>query len=453
MHFELTKEFLEELKTKIADKDEVKVFQLVRDLHPADLAEIYKNLDEQESKFLYLLLDHEKAADMLLELEDNDREKLLNALPGEIIARQIIGEMDSDDAADVLGELSEEKQEEVLQNIADLEHAGDIVDLLHYKENTAGGLMAKEVITVNENWDIVTCIREMRKQAEEIDELYYVYVIDDDGILKGTLSLKRMLLTKTSAKIKNIQNSDIIYVKTDTPSEEVAQIMEKYDLVSLPVVDAIGRLLGRITIDDVVDVIREEAEKDYQMISGITEDVESTDKVWLLTRARLPWLLVGLVGGVFGSLVIANYELELELYPQMAFFVPLVAAMGGNAGVQSSSIIVQSLASNSLGLESTFQKLLKELGVSLINGFIMAALILLYSYFATDSLPLTLTVSSSLLAVIICASLFGTFIPLALNRFKIDPALATGPFITTFNDILGLFIYFVLGRIMYAVFL
>jgi len=450
MHFELTREFLDDLKDIIENRDEVNAFKIIKDLHPADLAEIYENLNPDEAKFLYLLVDKDRAADMLLELEEADREKILYALPGEVIAKQIIAKMDSDDAADVISELSEEKQTEILKNIYDVEHAGDIVDLLGYDENTAGGLMGKEVITVNENWELTVAIREMRKQAEEVDELYYVYVVDDGNILKGTLSLKRMLLSKTNAKIKNILNADVISVKTDASSEEVAKVMEKYDLVSLPVIDQIGRLLGRITIDDVVDVIREEAEKDYQMISGISEDVEPTDNVWMLTRARIPWLLVGLGGGIMGALVMGNFEYEISLNTQLAFFVPLVAAMGGNVGVQSSAIIVQAIANQSIGFERTSRKLFKELSVALINGIVLSSLILVYSYFYTSSLPLTLTVSISLLIVIICASIFGTFIPLVLNRFKIDPALATGPFITTFNDILGLIIYFLIGRLMFT---
>lgn len=451
MQFELTREYLDDLKEVIEKKDEVNAFKIIKDLHPADLAEIYENLNPEEAKFLYLLIDKDKAADMLLELEEDDREKILNALPGEVIATQIIDKMDSDDAADVISELSEEKQEEILQNIYDVEQAGDIVDLLGYDENTAGGLMGKELIKVNENWELTVAIREMRKQAEEVDELYYVYVVDDGNILKGTLSLKRMLLSKTNAKIKNILNSDVISVKTDASSEEVAKVMEKYDLVSLPVIDQIGRLLGRITIDDVVDVIREEAEKDYQMISGITEDVEPTDNVWMLTRARIPWLLVGLGGGIMGALVMGSFEYEISRNTQLAFFVPLVAAMGGNAGVQSSAIIVQAIANQSIGFERTSKKLFKELSVALINGIVLSGIILVYSYFYTASLPLTLTVSISLLTVIICASVFGTFIPLLLNRFKVDPALATGPFITTFNDIMGLIIYFLIGRLMFAI--
>ncbi len=385
-------------------------------------------------------------------MDEDEREDYLSLLPGKTIAQQFIGQMDSDDAADLISELPDEMKEEVLLHIEDVEQAGDIVDLLAYDEDTAGGLMAKELIKVNENWSILTCLKEMSKQAEDVDEVYYVYAVDDDGKLKGTVSLKRMLISRNTVRIKDILNEDVISVRTDTSSEEVANIMRKYDLVALPVVDSIDRLLGRITIDDVVDVIQEEAEKDYQLISGISQDVEPTDNVWLLTRARFPWLLIGLVGGILVAQVIGVFELDLGMYPEMAFFIPLIGAMGGNVGVQSSSIIVQAIANNTLGLESTGRKLLKELGVACINGLSLAALILAYNMVTKESYALTFTVSLALFSVVLVASFFGTFIPLFLNRFKIDPALATGPFITTFNDIMGLFIYLMIGRGLYQVF-
>jgi len=452
MNFELTREYINELKALIESKEEVEVYRLIKDLHPADIADIYEELNIDEAQFIYYLLDSDLASDVLVELEEDTRETFLESLPGDIIARQYIENMDSDDAADIIQELSEDKQNEVLQYIDDKAQAGDIADLLSYDENTAGGLMAKELIKVNENWDLNTATREMRKQAGELEEVYYVYVVDNNNILKGTVSLKRMILSRPNALIKNIMEEDVKSVYPDVPSEEVVNQMEKYDLVAIPVIDPIGRLVGRITIDDVVDVIKEEAGKDYQMISGISQDVESSDKTWILTRARLPWLLIGLLGGILGALVIGNFETELGLYPKMAFFVPLVAAMGGNVGVQSSAIIVQGLANNTLGLESTMSKLFKELFVALINGLILSLITLVFNILAYNNLALTITVSLSLLIVIIFASIFGTLVPLALNKFKIDPALATGPFITTFNDIVGLFIYFGIGRVLFTMF-
>jgi magnesium transporter len=451
MSFELTREFISNLKVLIAEYDGKSVANLVSHLHPADIADIFDELSIEEAKFLYLDLDGEKRADVLIEMDDDKRDRFLDALSGKEIAKQFIEEMDSDDAADVIGELSDERKEEVLQHIEDVEQAGEIVDLLAYDEDTAGGLMAKELIKVNVNWNIPTCLREMRKQAADVDEVYFIYVVDNDEILKGTLSLKKLLLAKNNARIENLYKADIIMVQTDTKDEEVANIMEKYDLVVLPVVDSIGRLVGRITIDDVVDVIREEAEKDYQMASGIVEDVEPSDNVVLLTRARIPWLIIGLVGGILAAIVLGRYEIELGLYPEMAFFIPLIAAMGGNVGVQSSAIIVQGLAANTIGLESTGRKLLKEISIAIINGTVLSSLMLGYNLLVKESLALTATVSLSLFAVILFASLFGTFIPLILNRFRIDPALATGPFITTLNDIVGLAIYLMMGRMLYGI--
>ena len=449
MNFELTKEYIDELRERIANQDEAGTYQMIQDLHPADVAEIYDELNIEEARFVHILLEGDKAADVLIELEQDDRKRFLEVLPGDVIAKQFIDKLDSDDAADVLGELSEDKREEVLTFLENLEQADDIVDLLSYDEHSAGGLMAKELISVNENWNITTCLKEMRKQAADVNEIYYVYVVDDDNKLKGTLSLKKLLLTPSTAKIRDIINTDVISVKTDTPSEEVANVMDKYDLVALPVVDPISRLVGRITIDDIVDVIREEAGRDYQLVSGITEDVEPTDNAFQLTRARIPWLFIGLLGGILGALVIGMYEHELGIYPEMAFFIPLIAAMGGNVGVQSSSIIVQSLAYNTMGVGGIGKKLLKELAVASINGLILSTLIFVYNIFATESFALTLTVSTALFSVIIFASIFGTFVPMLLNKFKIDPALATGPFITTVNDIMGLFLYLMIGRTFY----
>jgi magnesium transporter len=453
MSTELTRTYVNELKSIIERRDDNSALEKLDQLHPADIAEIYENLSVEEASYLYLLLDPEKASDVLVELEEDEREAFLKVLPSDVIASQFIHHMDSDDAADVIGDLSEDKKQEVLLHIDDVEQAGDIVDLLSYDEDTAGGLMAKELIRVNENWGVATCIREMRKQAEDLDEIYYIYVVSDENVLLGILSLKALLLASASTRVKDIFNAGVRSVQTDTPSEEVAQIMEKYDLIVLPVVDSIGRLMGRITIDDVVDVIRDEAERDYQLASGITTDVETTDSPARLSRARLPWLIIGLLGGIVVAAVIGRFEEDIQVNPEMAFFIPLIAAMAGNVGIQSSAIIVQGIASNSLGLESTYRTLGKELIVSLMNGIILSGLLFLYNFFFSKNLALTFTVSTSLLVVIIFAAMFGTMIPLLLHRLKIDPAVATGPFITTMNDIMGLFIYFLMGRILYHVFI
>jgi len=449
MQFELTKDFLDTLNLAVDNGNEEAVLNLVEGLQSADIAEIIDEQSLEEATAFYQFFSEDKAADILVELDEDTRERILASHSSEEIAKQFIDNMDSDDAADVLGELEDDKKNEVISLIEDIDQASDIIDLLNYEEDTAGGLMAKELFKVDIDWDIKTCINELRSQSQEIEQVYTVYVVDDKNILQGIVSLKRLLVSPDNKKIRDIYKDNVISVKADVEDEEVGNIMDKYDLVVVPVVDEIGRLLGRITIDDVVDVIKEEAEKDYQMASGISESVESSDSIWLLTRARLPWLFIGLFGGIIGARVIGVYEGQLQLHPEMAIFIPLIAAMAGNVGVQSSAIVVQGLANNSLGIDGLWGKLFKELGVAMINGLVLSTLIFGYSYFFEESMALSLTVSSALLSVIVFAAIFGTLVPLMLNKYKVDPALATGPFITTVNDIFGLFLYFLIGHLMY----
>ncbi|MGZ3932086.1 MAG: magnesium transporter, partial [Bacteroidia bacterium] len=347
-------------------------------------------------------------------------------------------------------ELPEDIQDEVLSHIEDVEQASDIADLLNYEEGTAGSLMAKELVSVYLHDTVNTCMDEIRKQTDNVDIMYAVYVVDENTKLIGMLSLKKLIISHPISRIDEIYDAGVQFVKTSTTTEEVAEIMQKYDLVVLPVVDQLGRLVGRITIDDVVDVIREGAEKDIQRMSGITDDVDTNDALWRLSRARIPWLLVGMCGGIIGSRIIGSYEQHIKIHPEMAFFIPLIGATGGNVGVQSSAIIVQGLANNTLLGDKITSKLFKELGVGMINGVICSSLIWGYA-FMIENWKLAATVSIALFVVILCASFLGTFVPLTMNRFKINPALATGPFVTTLNDIIGITIYFMVGRLLYTV--
>jgi magnesium transporter len=442
---EINSAYIDQLTALIEENNSPELIKILDELHIADIAEIIEDLSSENTKHLYdLISDEEKSAAVLVELEDDTRENLLANLTAKEIAEEVIDNLESDDAADVIGELSEDKKEEVLAHVEDIEHASDISNLLTYPEDTAGGLMAKELIKVNENWNTLECLKEMHKQAENVKKVYTIYVVDDDEKLLGSLSLKQLLLAEKGSTIKSIVRTDIVSVNVSEDDEDVANIMNKYDLIALPVVDDLNRLIGRITFDDVMDVVKEEAEKDYQMASGISEDVESSDSVWELTRARLPWLLIGMIGGLLGAKVIGIFDLENNF--KLAFFIPLIAAMGGNVGVQSAAIVVQGLANDSLKMENIFQKLVKELGVGLVNGIICSVIILGAAFGLGYGMELSLTVSISLLVVIVFAALFGTFVPLALEKYKIDPALATGPFITTVNDVLGLFIYFMIGQ-------
>jgi len=442
---------IEMIRNAIRDNNRNLLQEILNELYPADIAEYMDDLTLDEAKYIYTLLDKDDAASMLMELEEDVRERFLSSFSTQEIAREFVNNLDSDDAADLIAELPDERREEVLSHIEDRQQAQDIADLLVYPSNSAGGLMAKEFIKVNVNWHVVTCIREMRKQAEEVEEVYTVYVVDDNDILLGLLSLKKLLIASPRAKVSELYMPDMVSVKAMQKGEEVANIMNKYDLVVLPVIDEHGRLIGRITIDDIVDFIKEEAEKDYQMMSGMTQNIESGDRIWEITQGRLFWLVVALFGGIIGSRVISNYEDQISINPEMAFFMPLIAAMGGNVGVQSSALIVKGLANNTIASGSIFAKLWKEVSVGIINGLACSAILLSYSLFFAPTLALSITVSTALMTVILFASIFGTFVPLTLNKLKIDPALATGPFITTSNDIIGLFIYFMIGRLMYGI--
>ncbi len=438
---ELTKEYIDNLKKIIEEKDDVKARELLKDLYPADIAEIYQKLDLQEAIYLYMLMDGEQAADVLMELDEEDRHKLLKELPNELIAKRFVDNMETDDAVDLMRELDEDTQEEILSHIEDVEQAGDIVDLLKYDEDTAGGLMGTEMIVVNENWSMPKCIDEMRKQAEEVNEIHYVYVVDDDERLRGVLPLKKLITNPSVSKIKHVMKKDPIAVRDSDSIEEVTQTIEKYDLVAVPVIDSIGRLVGRITIDDVMDEVREQHERDYQLASGISQDVETSDNVFTQTAARLPWLLIGMIGGLSNSIILGGFENSFASNPKTALFIPLIGGTGGNVGIQSSAIVVQGLANNTLKEGNIFSQILKESVVSVINASTISLIVFIYNFFMLGDRAITSSVSLSLFTVVIFASIFGTIVPLLLDKMKIDPALATGPFITISNDIIGMLIY------------
>lgn len=448
--FEVNKETIAHLKSLLIKGDKEVLGQYLTELHVADIAEIMDDLSISNAEVILSHLNDEDSSAVLMELDEDQREKLMDRLSPQEIAEKYVTNLESDDAADLIQELELEVQNQVVSAIEDVDHASDIIDLLNYEEGTAGALMGKEMVVVNDSWDITRSVREMRKQAGEIEQVYTIYVVNDNNILKGRLPLKRLLTANVHSKMSDILIEDIEGVHTDTSQEEVVQIMDKYDLVALPVVDALKRLVGRITIDDVVDVIREEADKDYQMASGISEDIEHSDSIWQLMRARLPWLIIGVGGSMLSAVVIGGYEASLAAIPALAFFIPMITATGGNVGVQSSAIIVQGLANNTLKSDNLTGKLWKELQQGLLNGIIISGLALLFSVLVFSDIHLGFTISSALLLVILFASITGTLIPLTLEKLDIDPALATGPFITTMNDITGLFIYFLVGQYIYA---
>lgn len=446
MQFQISPELIEKIEILVEEQNDKELLLHLEDLHHADIAEILDELNLDEATYIIKLLDSEKTSEVLMELDEDDREKILNNLSSKEIADEL-EEMDTDDAADIIAELSEERQEEVISNIEDQEHAADIKELLRYDEDSAGGLMAKELVKVRETWTVGGCVREMRRQAENVTRVHSIYVVDAKDKLIGRLSLKDLLTVDTKTKIKEIYIPRVDFVNVHTEGEEVARIMQKYDLEAIPVVDDIGRLVGRITIDDMVDFIKEEAEKDYQLAAGISQDVEADDSIWQHSRARLPWLVLGLFGGLGSVYIMQGFDEALETFPILFFFTPLIAAMAGNVGVQSSAIIVQGLANDNIR-GSLFKRLLKEVSLSLLNGIALAALVFLFGYIVGQDQLTSLAIALSMLLVIVVAALVGTFVPIILDKRGIDPAIATGPFITTSNDIFGIFLFFYISKLI-----
>tara|TARA_A100001011_G_scaffold14569_1_gene15384 strand:- start:417 stop:1775 length:1359 start_codon:yes stop_codon:yes gene_type:complete len=445
--FELNKTAIQSIESFIESGSNKKLIRKLKDFHYADIAEIINELNSDQATYLIKLLESDKTADALAEVDEDIREGILENLSAKEIAEEV-EELDTDDAADLIGELPEERQERVMSQITDSEHLEDIKELLTYDEDTAGGLMAKELVKVEEGLSVLKCLNAMRAQVEEVTRVHSIYVIDENNVLKGRLSLKDLITANSRAIVKDIYIPKVDYVTVDQPGEKVADIMSKYDLEAIPVVNPQKQLLGRITIDDIVDFIKEEAEKDYQLAAGISNDVEANDSIYELTKARLPWLFLGLLGGLGSVFILQDFEqiMELPKLRSLFFYTPLIAAMAGNVGVQSSAIIVQGLANNVVK-GSLINLLFKEIGLSLINGLALALILILFGFIIQQDLSISLTIAGSMMGVIIIAALIGTFVPIILNKRGIDPAIATGPFITTANDIFGILLFFYIAKI------
>lgn len=449
IQFELTDELIEQVEVLIEEKNDKELNTLFSEFHYADIAEVLDELDLEDATYVIKLLDSETTSDVLMELDEDNREKILRNLSAKEIADEI-EELDTDDAADIIAELPEERQAEVISQIEDQEHKAEIEELLAYDEDTAGGLMAKELVKVYETWTVAGCLRRIRGQAKEVTRVHSIYVVNKQDKLIGRLSLKDLIVAKSDQKIADISNSSVDWVHVQDDVEDVARVMAKYDLEAIPVVDDNQTLLGRITIDDIVDVLKEEADKDYQLAAGISQDVDSDDSVWKLTRARIPWLFLGLVGGVGAFLIMEGFHEAFSKYAILFFFTPLIAAMAGNVGVQSSAIIVQGLANDDIK-GSINSRLMKEMLLAALNGVILAIFLFLFVWATQQDAATAFAISISLVVVIIVAGLIGTFVPLFLDKRGIDPAIATGPFITTSNDIFGILIYFTIAKLILGI--
>lgn len=441
MNFELTLEYIDRIRSMIDEQDTAAIRNEMGLLFAADIASILDELDTEHALSLFHLIETEPGAEILSMIENDQRKEFLKHFSSEEIARYV-DHLDSDDAVDLLNEQPIRVREEVIALLNDREQARFILDLLHYDKDVAGGLMQKELVKAYSHWTVNECIEELRKQAEDVERVYAVYVVDENNILKGLLSLKRIVLANKLAKIESLYDQDIIFVETYRPAEEVADLMQRYDLDAIPVVNVQGRLLGRITIDDIVDVITEQASSDTLAMAGLTGEVEEDDTVFKQIKARLPWLLVGMLGGILAAKFIGFFENDLKIIPAMAAFIPIIGSTGGNVGIQTSSIILQSLADKS-GLDTNvWTRLIKMVGVAFINGLIISAIVLGFNLLIGNDLRLAMVVSSALMSVVFVASVMGTITPLLLDKLGINPAVASGPFITTANDLLGYAIYF-----------
>lgn len=442
VEFELTKEFRDRFQQALDERDEQFIRVSLFGVKPADITSLLYEFNPEESKYVLDLLPIDMQADIVRDLDSDTRKNFLKTYPPQEITA-FLNLLASDDAADILNELPIKEREEVLSGL-DSELRAQVTELLRYEENVAGGLMAKELIKARVNWSVVQCVDEIRKQAESVNKFYVVYVVDESDKLLGKVALQDLIVSDAKTLVADIYERDIVSVETYLEDREVAEIMKRYDFESVPVINVQGQLVGRITIDDVVDVITEQADEERQIMAGISEDVEEDDSVWRNSRARLPWLLIGVAGGLMNAKFMGLFEGELSRITAIAFFTPLIQATGGNVGIQSSSLIVQSLANPGFVDEGLWKRLVKVFFVAIFNGMFLSALVLGANIllFGEAGQRLSMVVSAALFSVVIFASFIGTITPLILNRFGFNPALAAGPFITTTNDLLGLTVYF-----------
>ncbi|PRY84728.1 magnesium transporter [Mongoliibacter ruber] len=445
--FELSKEYLESFRIGIEEQQNDFILESLEGVNVADIAALLDELNLEEAIYVLRLLSHETAADIMIELDEVSVNKVIREMEAIELA-SLIDEMDSDDAADILILMPSKDREDVISHLQEKEKSANILDLLRYDEDSAGGLMAKEYIKANQNWSVIQTIEEIRRQAENVEKIYSIYVVDNKQHLLGRVSLKKIILAASNTKIMDIYEPELISVPTHMEGEEVAEIMRKYDLESVPVVNAKNKLVGRITVDDILDLIREQSEEDIQAMTGISADVEESDSIWRISKARLPWLIIGVVGGLMGAQIITFFEEGLSKYIALASFIPLVAATGGNVGIQSSSLVVQTLASKSVFDDSPWQRFVKGLLIALVNGIVLGLFVfsVVKFIYGFDSI-FGFTIGLSMFFVVLMASFMGTVTPLVLDKFGVNPAIASGPFITTANDLLGLAVYF--GVAMY----
>jgi magnesium transporter len=442
MSVPFTERLIEDVRRFIKEQDKTSLGKLIDDMRPADVADLVEHLDHEERLYIVELLMPEDAGEVLLEMEPPVQERILDSLDADAISK-IVQELDSDDAADLVGDLPAERVKEIIDSV-ETEVREDLRKLLPYPEDTAGGLMALEYVAVNANATVREAVEMLREKREEVEDLYSIFVVDDFQRLAGLVSLKDLVLEPPERKIKEIMNPEIISVNVYTDQEQVAQLFRKYDLVSVPVVDEHHHLVGRITHDDILDVIEEEADEDMSLMAGVMHQEIAEESPMRISRARLPWLVLGLFGGILAAIVINQFEDSLQKVIALTFFFPVIMAMGGNTGTQAATVAVRGLATGDISFMHLGRRIAVEMKVAFFNGLVCALILGVVVSIWVSDLRLGGVVAFSLILIIMYSALVGAAVPIVLRRLNIDPALASGPFVTTSNDIISLLIYLLL---------
>lgn len=435
----INERMIEHVKLLVKDRETEALKKLIDELAPADVADLLEHLEQEERLFIFDLLEPEGAADILVEMEPPIQGRVLEDLDNEAIS-DIVEELDSDDAVDIISDLPEDRARDIIEKV-DEEISRDIEKLLPYREDSAGGIMALEFVSVRADETVQHAIEEIRKKKEDVGRVYSVWVVDEHGRLVGMVALSDLVLHEAETIIKDIMDPEVVSVHVDADQEEVVRLVKKYDLVSIPVVDSRNRLVGRITHDDVVDVMEEEADEDISMMAGIApQDITETAPA-AISKARLPWLFGAMAGELLAAFVISRFESSLSKVVALAFFFPVIMAMGGNSGTQAAIVVVRGLATGDIGMVRIWKRLWVELRVALLNGLICGTILALIVGLWLSDPPLGIVVGMALQMVILFSGIAGSAIPIILKRFSFDPALGTGPLVTTSNDVLGIFLY------------
>jgi magnesium transporter len=440
----LSEKLIDDVKNSIKGEKRQFLMKLIDALRPADLADLIEHLDSQERLHIFDILEPKGAGDVLVEIEAPVQESILGELDNQAIS-EIVQELDSDDAADLVGDLPEDRAKEIIDTLEE-ETSRELEKLLPYPEDTAGGIMALEFVAAKADATVQEAIDTIREKREEVENIYYLFVVDDFDRLVGVVSLKDLVLESPERKVRDIMNPEVmnpevISVNVNIDQEEVYHLVKKYDLVTIPVVDEQNRLTGRITHDDIIDVIEEEADEDMALMAGVIRQEIAEESSLKISRARLPWLVVGLFGGILAAAVINQFESSLERILALSFFFPVIMAMGGNTGTQAATVAVRGLATGDISLVNIGKRLWVEMKVALFNGVICGILLGVIVGLWLSDYGLGSIVALSLVLIILNSGFIGAAVPLVLKRLNIDPALATGPFVTTSNDILSLLIY------------